>query len=405
MHALGVFLLAGALTVKPDQAVVHAGCDGSGEAVATLTRGTAVEIRFAMAGGRETCYKVAAVQDGKPVIGYLPAGMIDGIERFEKERGSAPAVMGSSGPPRGPAKSAPASLAGDHPLAKATALLQEKQPRAALELAEKSLRAYGRDYQSLVIAGVAAYQADEMRLALEYLREAQALRADRAVEQLIARVEKETEGDKSGEKLYGTRFLLRYEDGQLHPDIARSMVATLEEEFSRISAELGCRTDERIVTVVQSRAAYLASTDAAEWSGGQFDGKIRIPLTSTAAIAPETRRAFAHEIVHACLAQMGHYPAWLHEGMAQKLSGETLSPRERSALMGAMRHERMPRLENMTQSWSRMSARHASLAYSYSLAAVEFMTDRYRDYGLHNVLRNPDRLPQIAAELDKALRE
>jgi len=38
-----------------------------------------------------------------------------------------------------------------------------------------------------------------------------------------------------------------------------------------------------------------------------------------------TRQVFAHELVHACLANIGSWPAWLHEGLAQKLSGEPVS--------------------------------------------------------------------------------
>jgi len=209
--------------------------------------------------------------------------------------------------------------------------------------------------------------------------------------------------DKSAEKLYGTRFLLRYEGGNLQPEVARGIVATLEEEFSRISLELGCRTDERIVTIVQSREAYMASTGAAEWSGGHYDGKIRIPVTPTAAASPELRRVFAHELVHACLAQLGEFPTWMHEGFAQKLSGEALSPNRMQSIRSALRENRIPRLENMTQSWSRMSTQHASMAYTYALAAVTVLNEHYQAYGIQNILRNPERLPAITAEVDKLL--
>ena len=32
-----------------------------------------------------------------------------------------------------------------------------------------------------------------------------------------------------------------------------------------------------------------------------------------------TRRTLAHETVHACLAALGNWPAWVHEGLAQRL--------------------------------------------------------------------------------------
>jgi hypothetical protein len=406
MHLPGLLLFAAALAVRSDEAALRSGCEPSDEVVARLSAGTPIEIRFAMTGGKETCYKVAALQAGRPVQGYLPASAIDGVDSFERERTSAPSVTSSSAAPAsGPAAAAAAAVPADHPLGRAVKLLNERQPRAALEAAEKALRITGRTVDSLVLAGMAAYHSDEPARALEYLREAQELRPDRLVAQWIARIEKEQSGDRSAEKLYGTRFLLRYEGGTLDPEVARSMVATLESEFTRISAELGCRTDERIVTVVQSRAAYMASTDAAEWSGGQFDGKIRVPIVPSPSISAETRRAFAHELVHACLYHMGQFPAWLHEGMAQKLSGDSLTPSRRAALRAMVRGGRVPRLANMSQSWSRLSAEHAAVAYTYALAAVELMLERYQHFGIQNILRNPEYLAGVAADLDKQLLE
>jgi tetratricopeptide (TPR) repeat protein len=403
MHVAGLVLFAAALSVRPEQAPLRNGCEAADDVVAMLQAGTSIEIRFAMTGGKETCYKVAALHEGRPVQGYLPASSIAGVDGFERDRATAPAVIGSSAPAASPARQIDAPA--DHPLAGAAKLLNERQPRAALEAAEKALRITGRSVDSLVVAGMAAYQSDELPRALEYLREAQELQPDRLVGQWMARIEKEMAGDRSAEKLYGTRFLLRYEGGSLDPEVARAMVGTLEDEFTRISGELGCRADERIVTVVQSRAAYMASTDAAEWSGGVFDGKIRIPILPSPSIAPETRKAFAHELVHACLHQMGHFPSWLHEGMAQKLSGDSLTPARRAALRAMVRSGRMPRLGNMSQNWSRMSSEHAALAYAYALAAVELMLERYHDFGIQNVLRNPEYLASVAADLDKLLVE
>jgi hypothetical protein len=50
-----------------------------------------------------------------------------------------------------------------------------------------------------------------------------------------------------------------------------------------------------------------------------------------------------------------------------------------------------------------MSAEHASLAYAYAYVAVEVMLERYKAYGIQNILRQPERLGQIVQELDKLL--
>jgi tetratricopeptide (TPR) repeat protein len=354
------------------------------------------------------CYKVAANVDGKLVEGYVRASALEGLDTFEKQRQAAlsmdlPKQIETQVAALGTQTAATGS---DHPGAKAIRLMQANQPRQALAVLEEALKVYRNDPNLLSLAGLAAYRTDDMTRAIGYWRESLALDPNPSIERWVKKAEKEMQADKSSEKLYGMRFLLRYENAAVPPDIARAMVAALEEEYSRISFQLGCRVEERIITIVQSRDAYLKTTDAAEWSGGQFDGtKIRIALLEKEGIGPNTRRAFAHEIVHACLAGLGAWPAWLHEGLAQKLSGESTPPQARSRLASAVRAGSVPKLGRMSQTWSRMSADHAALAYAYALVAAETMLDLYRDFGLQNLLRNPAMLSRAEEEIDRFLRQ
>jgi hypothetical protein len=395
-----LFATAG-LLLKQD-ASLRAGCSPLDEVIADAQAGSPAEIRFAMSGSVETCYKVSVKTKDRIIEGYLPASALTGLEEFTKQVQQAPAVAATK------SKSIdlpPIQGSPDHPLVKASRLLEERQPRAALDVVEKGMQVYGRDYQFLLLAGIAAYQADETRIALDYLRDSQRLHEDLPVQRLIAKLEREQSSDQSAEKLYGNRFLLRYEGGNLGTEVARTMIATLEQEFSRIASQLGCRTDERIVAIVQSWPAYRATTGAAEWSGGQFDGKIRVPVANGRSMDEKTRQVFAHEIVHACLSNLGSFPAWLHEGFAQKLSGETMTPGMRANLRALMRANKVPRLENLSQSWSRLSAQHASAAYAVAFEAVDLLMETYANFGITNVLRNPEMLPRITAELDKRLFE
>src|ERR1051326_6584988 len=107
---------------------------------------------------------------------------------------------------------------------------------------------------------------------------------------------------------------------------------------------------------------------------------------------PRVRRTFAHETVHACLANIGRFPAWLHEGLAQKLSGDTLSAAARQELTENIRAGRIPKLEAMGQDWSHLSTEHARLAYNLALAAADVLVQDSANYGLRNVLRSRELL-------------
>ncbi len=399
---LPVALFFAAITVRSAHGDVRAGCSADEPIVAQLPAGTPVSLRFAVNDGSD-CYKVTALVDGKQVDGYIGGSALNGLEQVESERRAAP--DGSSVRVLTPVEKLQKSVAlksSDPTLQHAAQLLEANQPSNALNLLEPLLK--HPDPDALFLAGLAAYRSDRVKDALEYWKQSLALRPDDALARFYSKVEREAVADQSAQKLYGMRVVLRYEGENVRPDVARGMVAVLDEEFTRISDQLGCPAEERIVAIVQSRAAYLKSTDAAEWSGGQYDGRIRVSLPESGVVGPETRRALAHEIVHACLTNIStHWPAWLHEGLAQKLSGDTLSPSAAAALRQQAAEHTLPRLENIGQSWSRMSAQHARLAYNLALAAVDVLMERYANYGIRNILNNPGQLPAITADLDRVL--
>jgi hypothetical protein len=284
----------------------------------------------------------------------------------------------------------------------ATGLIESSQAGKALQLLESQPQTR-KNFALLALAGVAAWRNDDDRKALEYWRASLDLQPNPDIENLYRRVQREVNGDQSTERLYGMRVALRYEPQAIPVDTARQMVTALDEEFARISFELGCNTDERIVAIAQSREAYRKTTDAAEWNGGQFDGRIRVPLFEGQGLDATVRRTLAHETTHACLTMLGHWPAWLQEGLAQKLSGDAVSPALRQKLAAWAREGKLPRLQNLGQDWSRLDTDHAVAAYALSLAAMELFYQSNGADGIRNLLHNPERLDAVTADLDKRL--
>ncbi|MEO7145061.1 MAG: hypothetical protein ABI165_16310 [Bryobacteraceae bacterium] len=398
-----------ALTVKTGNTPLKTACDDDADVIATLAAGTPVEVRFALTGDGVPCYKVEVPVQGKPVLGYLPGPALANLQEFDQRRrdaawldaanaiGSVAAMHSAGFSPGGPIGS------GDPAARQAVQLLEENQPNKALDILEAVLPKRSRDPVLLAVAGVAAWRSDDSKRALEYLKESLDIQPNADLARLYKRVEKEVDSDRGNEKLYGMRFALRYEAGAISPEDARRMVAVLDQEYARISARIGCPATERIVAIVQSRQAYLKSIDAAEWSGAQYDGRIRVSLVDGAPIGDATRHMFAHEIVHACLATLGRWPAWLQEGLAQKLSGDTLSAAQRRHLQSLAQAHALPRLGNLSQDWSRMNTQHAIMAYQLALAATDLLFQRYGDAAIRDVINSPERLPQFTAELDHEL--
>ena len=399
-----LFAILLAVTVKQSDAPLRAGgCDADATLVAKLAAGVTVEVRSSIAAAGGACYRVSAQVDGKTLYGNIAGSALDGLEEFDQAR-----QMASSGESvqmmmTRQVESLRKTLSGSGgSLREASAMLDSNQPGRALEIL-KPLAAGGNP-DAMVMAGIAAWKSDQIALALEHWRTAQSLRPHPQLAAMILRVEKEAKHDKSAEKLTGMRVALRYEGQTLPYDTAKAMLTALDSEVARISAIVGCPSQERLVAIIQSPEAYRKGADAAEWSGGQFDGRIRIPFPEGGQFDERLRRTFAHEATHACLANLGPWPAWLHEGLAQKLSGDRLSSEMRETLKDLVKEKQLPKLQDMRRDWSNFSSQHARIAYAVALAAAEELLDGPSgSIGLRNVLNNPAILEQVTASINKRL--
>jgi len=405
-HLLSLLFLAAAVqTVKVDQFPLRSGCGESDSIVARLRAGDPVQIKFSLAGASQPCYVVSATVDGKPVEGNLPADALTGLEEFDRSRRAAPAVGAPVTAPKTGRVALPPVKSSSPEMDRAVALLEHNQPDQALEILQKFLHLFPKDPQLLALAGTAAYKGDHLHQALEFWKESLDIHPDPLVERAYRSALRESLNDKSSEKKFGWRFLLRYDGAVADSDSAGAMIAILEQEFTRISFQLGCRAEERIVTIVQSRDAYFKTTGMPGWSGAGYDGKIHIPIPDQRHSDARTRQIFAHELVHACLANMGSWPAWLHEGLAQRIAGEPVQPRTREAMKALAKEGKLPNLAGLGQSWGNKSPAEAQFAYGMALVAVDLFFQYHAELGIRNLLNNPDALAGITADLDRRMRE
>ncbi|MGH7490749.1 MAG: hypothetical protein ACREMY_34825, partial [bacterium] len=270
---------------------------------------------------------------------------------------------------------------------------------------QPALQSHPRDAQLLAMAGMSALQRDDVPAAKSYLKQSLNIQPDASVERLYRSVEHEVEADRSREVTQGARFALRYEGDSLPPGAAQKLTAMLDREITRISFQLGCHLNERLAVIVQSHENYRQTTGAAEWSGGRYDGRIRIALPPGGEVDQWVEHTFSHEFVHACLSRLGQWPPWLQEGLAQKLSGDRLQPSDRQMLRQLLDQNRLPSLETLGGNWGQLSSGAAAVAYTLSLAAIEAFFERHGEFGIRNLLNNPATLGAVTSELDRAVRE
>lgn len=411
-------LLLLALSVKDDGTALRTGCSADSDVVAKVPAGAAVKIKFSMAGEATPCYKVSVAIGEKTVDGYLSAASIDGLDSFDKARKNAnwAATPSPSAPAPETKENATEEInidqavGGSKVLKQAAQLIKDGHPSDALTVLGPELRAHPHattqaEFVLYLVAGVAARKADQNPQALEYWSKALTFDNDSRLAAMYASVDREVKANVTKPVLYGIRVKLMYDDGVVPADMARDMLATIDDTYARVSQELGCSTNERIAAIVTDRQAYMNATGAPEWSGGLFDGRIHIPASAGRQMSEQDRKALTHETVHACLAMMGNWPTWLHEGLAQTLSGDKLSSAWRTELKQAAKNEKLPKLEWLSNGFTGMNSQQAQIAYLTSLHAAEIMYDSLHNDGIRNILRNPARLPAVMEDLDKRMGE
>ncbi len=197
---------------------------------------------------------------------------------------------------------------------------------------------------------------------------------------------------------------LHYPSGQVSPTVAREMLDALDEEYARIRHELGCVIGKKIDTLVIPLDAW-ESMGHAPWAGGLFDGRVQVPLVyERSRVGPKMREVFAHEITHACIARFGEHPTWLHEGLAQYLSGLRLNHDNKRLLRQAIAGNKLPGLDRLAGPWGHFNAAQAATAYAYGLLAVEDWVEQDGMESIRQALRNPERVRAATERLNTRLR-
>src|ERR1700733_952148 len=385
--ALPVLFFLALTAVGTDETPLRTGCGAEDKIVASLPAGTPVDLGSGTLDGTK-CFRISATVGGRDVRGYIEASALTATP--------APAASNQY-----------VVHSWDPAVNRAGRLLNSSQPSQAFELLRGALERHPHDPGVLMLAGLAAYRSDHLPEALHYWSQSLDLAPNGALSAIYADARRETAADRSSDRLYSAHIALRYEGGAVPADTARSILTMLEVDYSRLSAQLGCAANERVVAIVQSHEQYVRATSAAEWSGGHYAGLIHIGWSEGPDTGPRMQRALAHELVHACLMSLpsgvNPWPVWLQEGLAQKLSGDTLQPSAREQLRQLALTHSIPRLENLGTDWFTLARQDAVAAYHLSLAAADALYDDYGVYGTRKILTNPETLPRITADLDAKL--
>lgn len=235
----------------------------------------------------------------------------------------------------------------------------------------------------LYYLGLVLYETNNRQQALELWEQGLKLSPGRPeIVELLKKARKEIAVETGMDEGHSSRFDLTYDPG-VDTDFALAILDVLESAANQVGAELGHFPAPRVPVAIYKRDDYKTVTDSPDWSGGVYDGKIRLPFGAMKEVTPPMRAVLFHEYAHVVVFDLtrGNCPLWLNEGIAE-MFGRMQYNRPMAELGRAARKGGFADFRKLESGFSGLSVPDASLAYQQSYAMVNYLVTTY---GWHRV--------------------
>jgi tetratricopeptide (TPR) repeat protein len=261
---------------------------------------------------------------------------------------------------------------------------QGRYPDAASDL-ERANTLKPDSPEVLRMLGSARYDADRVGDAIGAWKRAQELSPDSGIATLLRKAERELEVEEKSRSKESRHFTLHYQGDKTSPELQQQILATLESAYRDIARQLSFEPAENVIVILYTKTEFMDITEAPSWAGALNDGKLRIPIGGLTAMDSELERNLRHELTHSFVHWLskGRCPTWLNEGLAQMMEPRSASMYARELGPMFVDHKAIP-FTALQSSFTRFNPLQAEFAYAESLAATEYLRERY---GIAEILR------------------
>jgi tetratricopeptide (TPR) repeat protein len=246
---------------------------------------------------------------------------------------------------------------------------------AALSALKRAVEIEPRFVQARVSLGQIAYSLGDLDLAIRSYEEALTLLpANAQLREQLDAWRRESGVHHEMIDRVGTRFRILF-DGTRQHALGSRVERVLESAYWRVGKLLDTYPAETVTVILYTNRQFSDITRAPAWSGGAYDGRIRLPVGGAMRNPGDLDRVVVHELVHAIVASAargGSVPAWINEGLATHL--ESADRRWVSAVIADTR-EIIP-LENLQGPFTHLDSSVATVAYAESAVAAGLLIER-----------------------------
>lgn len=284
------------------------------------------------------------------------------------------------------------------------ALYYCKYPDAAQNELERARGIGGDSADILYYLAKIQYDAGNLMAALELLEKAVVLKSDfKIATEMIAKLKREVAVEQSMDKDYSSKFVISY-DSDMKSHLAGDILSTLEDAYNDVGRDLSNFPAGRINVIIYTKKDFKSVTAGPDWSGGLYDGKIRLPVGGAETLSTQLKSVLFHEYTHVVVQEItqGNCPTWLNEGLAE-LEGRKIFNHPLSRLSTAVKSGNLISFAKLEGGFTGLSSNEATLSYQQSYSLVNFMVESYGWPKVTEILLNLRAGMKTSAAIKKAM--
>lgn len=233
----------------------------------------------------------------------------------------------------------------------------------------------------------AAILGDVEAAGLNYARGAALDPDDMALKEAVKKYDRHRSVEAGMGRREGGHFVVKYEGGE--NAVAGHLIGMLlEEAYAKVGADFGFYPDDTVTALLYSREVFTDITRSPSWSGGIYDGRIKLPAGGLYDKTEELERVIFHEYTHAVVHRLskGRAPVWLNEGLAMYEEGQRSAGY--SGRLRALAATGKVALAPLEGSFMGLDAEGAQAAYLLSLSAAEHLIGEFGFFSARRVLED-----------------
>lgn len=284
------------------------------------------------------------------------------------------------------------------------ALYYSKYPDAAQNELERARGIGGDSPDILYYLAKIQYDAGNLASAVDYLEKAVALKPDfLSAKEMAEKIKRELSVEKGMDRGYSSRFAISY-DAEMKSHLAGDILSALEDAYSNVGRDLSSFPTSRVTVILYTKKDYKIVTAGPDWSGGLYDGKIRLPVGGAQELTDQLKSVLFHEYTHVVVQDIthGNCPTWLNEGLAE-LEGRNVLNHPMIELGIAVKNGKYIPFTEMEGSFTSLGTGAAALSYQQSYSLVNFMVSSYGWPKVTEILHNLGAGMKISEAMKKAM--